>query len=703
MAIREITKRLPEADFDLITARLNPNYSRFEKVGNVGVYRVGFGFSLDKFLLPFLGCIRALILHRRHSYDAVWGVMASYGSIAAAFFKIWRWRIPMVLTLQEGDEEKHLKRYVLGNDFLYRILIKPWYVLPLCKADFITVISKHLENRARAAGVSAPIEIIPNGVDIEKFSQNFTAEEKNALRARFGFKPEDVLVISVSRLVKKNGLIDLVKAAVLLPPDYKVLVVGAGPLKEKLEKEIFELGLSGRVVLSGPAPIDEIPLFMKAADVFVRPSLSEGFGNVFTEAFAAGLPVVATPVGGIPDFLEDKKTGIFCGVSDPTDIALKVGMAVKDKELRHAIINNAKEIVREKYSWDKIAKSMDGVFRRLANPSRRSMVIATGIYPPQIGGPAEYAKNLHEALTSMGHEAKVVKYGVERLLPPVLRHILFFFKNLLALPGRDFVLALDNFSAAVPAIAAAKILGKKSIVRVGGDFLWEKYVERTGEMVSLPDFNKKLPALNMEEKIIFRLIKWLFKKTDFVVFSTKWLSEIFSDSYLIPKTKIRVVENFYGPKLLYRESVKKNFVWAGRNIKLKNLETIEAAFAEAKVGAPDIELEVVKYPHEILLEKIKNSYAVISVSLSEVSPNFIIESLYCNKPFIATNHCGIKDRLNGVGVYADPLDRTDIARKITYLADKENYVKELKKISAFDFTHSWTDIADEFLSIIKEK
>ena len=112
---------------------------------------------------------------------------------------------------------------------------------------------------------------------------------------------------------------------------------------------------------------EELPKFYAAADVFCRPSLSEGLGNSFLEAMAAGAPVVATPVGGIPDFLQDGKTGWFCRVNDPASIAEKIKY-ILDEQNKHKVtevINNAKQMVLEKYSWDGIAAQMANIFKTL--------------------------------------------------------------------------------------------------------------------------------------------------------------------------------------------------------------------------------------------------------------------------------------------------------------------------------------------------
>src|SRR5690348_11398603 len=116
------------------------------------------------------------------------------------------------------------------------------------------------------------------------------------------------------------------------------------------------------------------------------------------------------------------------------------------------------------------------------------ILIATGIYPPEIGGPAEYAKNLKDAWNSQGHQVTVKVFSRFKFLPTGLRHLAYFLYIVPAVIRADFILSLDTFSAGLPAVLAARLFGKQIIVRTGGDFLWEFYVERTGELVLLKDF-----------------------------------------------------------------------------------------------------------------------------------------------------------------------------------------------------------------------
>ncbi len=376
VAVKEITDRLTplggkDIQFDMITARLERKpvqrqggSPKFERIGNVNVYRVGIGWpKFDKYLLAFFGHRFAQKLHKKNNYNLIWSIMASYGGFAAMFFKKKNPRTPFLLTLQEGDAPKYIKKRV---GFLEK-----WFRRIFTNADYIQCISNFLADWAKEMGVKCPIEVVPNGVDIEKFKvftkpggariSNFKVEE---LRQKLGIKSDDKILITTSRLVPKNGVGDIIEALQYLPENIKFLIIGDGPLESDLKFKIKNLKLEDRVKFVGYVSHDDLPKYLYDSDIFIRPSLSEGMGNSFIEAMAVGVPVIATPVGGIPDFLKDRETGLFCEINNPRSIAEKVIIYFEDDELRKKIIANALEMVIKNYDWNLIVEKMRRIFKQ---------------------------------------------------------------------------------------------------------------------------------------------------------------------------------------------------------------------------------------------------------------------------------------------------------------------------------------------------
>ncbi|MFA6107061.1 MAG: glycosyltransferase family 4 protein [Patescibacteria group bacterium] len=383
IAVKEITGRIKGIEFDLITARLDKKLPWKEKIGRVNIYRLGFGFKIDKFLLPLLGFFQAINLNRENNYSVIWSIMASQGSLAASFFKILHPEKKLLLNMQEGDEEEHLKRYAFGNEILFKIFVQPIHRLVIKKADCITAISASLKERAISSGAKCPIIIVPNGVDVEKFfAQGEFAPDGKVLcprqfliedfKKKLGIENDEKVIVTVSRLVKKNGIEDLIRGVNLLAEEnpeikWKLLIIGSGELEDRLKRLSSELNLDKIIIFLGSVSHNEVPRYLWISDIFIRPSLSEGLGNVFLEAMAAGTPVIATPVGGIVDFLKDNETGLFCQPSDPVSIKNKLLNLFNDKELSGRLALNGEKIVREKYGWTLIAESYFRIFKEISD------------------------------------------------------------------------------------------------------------------------------------------------------------------------------------------------------------------------------------------------------------------------------------------------------------------------------------------------
>ncbi len=361
IAIKEITDRLSDDfEFDLITVKMDRKSLDFERVGEVNVYRIGNGRKIaDKILIPFLGAIKAYNLNNKNSYYCLWAVMATFASGAGYIFNISRLlfgkkRIPMILSLQEGDSESHLKYRWAG-------LISLSWRLALKQTDILTGLSNFLLLRAKKYGFRGLSVLVPNGVDLSIFLREVSDLEKEEIMKSLGKKEGDVFLVTTSRLNYKNAVDDIIKSLDHLSENVSLIVIGNGEEGSKLKSLANDLGVSSRVKFLGFLDYSLLPKYLSVCDIFVRPSRSEGFGNSFIEAMAVGLPVIATPVGGIPDFLDDKETGVFCSPDNPQSIANAVNLINSDKELREKIIFNARDRVTAKYGWDHIAQKMKGL------------------------------------------------------------------------------------------------------------------------------------------------------------------------------------------------------------------------------------------------------------------------------------------------------------------------------------------------------
>ncbi len=334
------------------------------------------------------------------------------------------------------------------------------------------------------------------------------------------------------------------------------------------------------------------------------------------------------------------------------------------------------------------------------------ILIASGIYPPDIGGPAQYARNLFETWKKEGHEVKVAAYRWERAFPPLVRHILYFLKIIRKGWNADLILVLDTWSAAVPAMAACACMGKKYIVRTGGDFLWETYVERTGDLVLFRDFYAtRMDRFTAKEKMIHRLGGASLRKAAAVIFSTDWQRKIFEPVYGLNAGTNFLVENYCGPREVARVPENRSFIAGTRTLKWKNIDVLKQAFVEAQKKAADsglaeIELDCGKAVYDSFVEKVHHSYAVVLASIGDISPNMIFDAIRTGTPFILTRETGIKDRVKDCAVFVDPQDPSDIAEKIVWMADPKNRELQAEKVRQFAFVHTWEQIAGEIVVVL---
>lgn len=356
VALKEVISRNPNSDFVLLTKRFDRAWPSAESFDNCSILRLGrgkvsprsyYGGFFGKIIYIFQAVRVAEKIHRSQPFSVIWGMMASYAGIAALIFKLRNPSVPFLLTLQEGDSESHILRKVGIFYPIWKKIFK--------KADHIQVISSYLADFAKRHGATCPIEVVPNGVELGDYQEKHGSMDT---------------VITTSRLVYKNGVDTLIKAFVILRSKFgrlsaRLVIVGDGPDREKLITLARRLDASNHVEFSGNIDPDEVPGKLAGASIFVRASRSEGLGNSFLEAMAAGLPVIGTPVGGIPDFLRDGETGIFCRVDNPEDLAEKMNLLMENKDLYKKVAEAGRDLVTKKYSWNGIAEKIGLILKKL--------------------------------------------------------------------------------------------------------------------------------------------------------------------------------------------------------------------------------------------------------------------------------------------------------------------------------------------------
>ncbi len=216
-----------------------------------------------------------------------------------------------------------------------------------------------------------PVHYLPNGVDVARFSE----ADGERFRSTYGFQPLEKLVLCVSRLDYQKNQLGLVRAFAAFAenhPDHRLVLIGPVTVeayRDEILEAVRELKLEDRVtVIEGLDPLDPLlPSAYKAAELFVLPSVHEPFGMVILEAWAAGLPVIASRVGGIPGFVRHEHTALLTEPQHDEALAEALNRLADNVELRTDLARRAFGEVARRYDWSEIVNRLLKIYEQAVN------------------------------------------------------------------------------------------------------------------------------------------------------------------------------------------------------------------------------------------------------------------------------------------------------------------------------------------------
>ena len=367
-AVREITDRIDDIEFEMVTLLFDKAQPRKEKIGNVLVHRVGFGgLYLSKILFIPLAVSKAKSIHKSKPFDGLWALM-TYMIFPVTLSRMFGLKVPYAITLQDGDP--------------YEKVFERWFIRPLVplldigfkNATIVQAISSYLATWPQKRGSNVPVELIHNGANPRDFVEDlFSKEEILNARKEIGVKEDEILIGNTARLVYQKGWEDTITALTKLPSNVKMLIVGGGPDENKYKELVKELKLEDRVVFIGQVDRSEVTKYRRMLDVFVMPSRSEGLGNAGLSSMASKIPFVGTQEGGLSEYVFDEKrnpdkstTGWVVDKDSPEQIANAVQEIIDNPDKVKKVTETAYEMVNRSYHWDMIAKDMrEKIFEKL--------------------------------------------------------------------------------------------------------------------------------------------------------------------------------------------------------------------------------------------------------------------------------------------------------------------------------------------------
>ena len=264
-------------------------------------------------------------------------------------------RKPVVATLHGAVDISHDERFIFLKRLILKWGVKSLVVVSVQLASEIANRIKFKQNR---------INVIHNGVDLDKFR----LQKSGRLRKKYNIPDNSIVLGCVGNIRKAKGYPYLLNACAILKAkklEFNLIIAGEGkgPLYEELQIQLKKLNLVDDIFFEGF--VSDVPEFLSNIDIFVLPSISEGFSITTVEAMASGLPIVATRSGGPETILLDRETGLLVPPESGESIAAGIELLMKTPDLCTAMSKKAKAEAKNKYSLQKMINHYHGLYQNL--------------------------------------------------------------------------------------------------------------------------------------------------------------------------------------------------------------------------------------------------------------------------------------------------------------------------------------------------
>ncbi|MFH0969507.1 MAG: glycosyltransferase family 4 protein [Patescibacteria group bacterium] len=350
--LKEYSK-IPDLEVDLITSSIDKSY-HLEKIGeNISVHRIPIGkneknlhYQSQKELIIY--AFKAYFFAKKLASKNTYALSHSFFTIPCGFVSYLlkrKYKIPYIISLRGSDVPGYSERFT----FLYSF-IKPLVRLIWKNSSAVVSNSQGLKDLALKTNPEQEISVIPNGIDINQFVK-LESQKVESLNTQ-NFK-----ILCVTRITPRKGIKYLIEAFKKLSEkndNISLQIIGDGDEKESLENLARELKIENKVEFTGLVPHEKLPPYFQSADVFILPSLNEGMSNSMLEALASGLPLIATDTGGTKELLEDEVNGFIVKMKDSQDLADKIKIMMRNRELRKRMGEESRKKTQN-LSWEKVA------------------------------------------------------------------------------------------------------------------------------------------------------------------------------------------------------------------------------------------------------------------------------------------------------------------------------------------------------------
>lgn len=344
VSLKELLKNLPRDKYEVIlVAPTQASYVQdLAETDIIKVVDFNFHWRIYKFIFPLIWDLFGLIQIIRREKPQVIHTNTRVTNILAGFL-----RIPCIL---------YPVSCIFINHIRDRDPLPGWKFKLISAADLLIANSQKTKDFLVEGGVcEEKIQVIYNGVDLTKFDPEQVKGRIKILKEELKIKKDELVLTTIGQIYPRKGHEYLLKAfaqVVSEIPKVRLLVVGQDPTDDqrychKLYSYIKDLNLNDKVNLLGYRK--DIPEILALTDLFVLPSLEEPFGRVLIEAMVMEKPVVATDVGGIPEIVEDGKSGGLVPPAHPEKLSAAILRLLADRNLRVDFGKRGRKIVEEKF------------------------------------------------------------------------------------------------------------------------------------------------------------------------------------------------------------------------------------------------------------------------------------------------------------------------------------------------------------------
>jgi glycosyltransferase involved in cell wall biosynthesis len=356
--------------------------------------------------------------------------------------------------------------------------------------------------------------------------------------------------------------------------------------------------------------------------------------------------------------------------------------------------------------------------------SRRGILIAASIYPPDSGGPALHAKKQYDFFQQQGFSVSLVALAHYRAWPKVVRHLFYFVALFFRALNVDLLYAHDALGVGLPAVLVARLLNKKIIMRIGGDLLWEREAQRGKTELSMNEWYKK--GLH-SKKLSYEISSFVLRNIDHLIVPSPLLSTLYETYYGVPPALVSIIANPVPTEITSKSSINTNsIVFASRLVKYKNLLFVLKSMAKVLPQFPQVTFciygdgpernKLETYSHELgisrqvlfkglvsqdeVVKETKSCLFTLAPALTEFNPNYVLQGLSSGKPFLISLEHGFPFPVPEQFIF-DQRDNRDFEKKLTWMLSDAGYQEALALVRTMSISQSWDNTLKQNIEVIK--